>query len=79
MSDDILKLVPKASVTVLETITSLPIAVERVLAGAADANLVTCHIVGEDAEGNFYFASTTSDGPNVLWDLEVAKQRLLNA
>ena len=36
-------------------------------------------IMGWDKEGELYFASTFSDGGNVLWIMEKSKQALLNA
>lgn len=65
------------NVTVLETVTSHNLPVERVLAGAAAANLSNVIIVGYDADGEFYFASSNPDGPSCLWDLEMAKKKLL--
>jgi len=34
-------------------------------------------IIGFDKEGDFYFASNKSDGPTVLWWLELAKTKLI--
>lgn len=36
-------------------------------------------VVGWQSDGDFYFASSEADGPSVLWDLEFAKKRLLDA
>jgi hypothetical protein len=71
---DHLKLAP--NVTVMSTVTCLDLDAERVLAGAAGqlAHVVVC---GFDHEGQFYFASNKSDGPECLWVLEQAKLKLL--
>ena len=66
------------NVTVLPVITKLPIPVERVIDGARDATLQSVTVIGETPDGKFYFASSIPDGPNVLWALEQAKNRLLN-
>lgn len=34
-------------------------------------------VIGYDADGEFYFASSVADGPEVLWRLEQAKLALL--
>ena len=34
-------------------------------------------VVGYEADGSFYFASTRANGPDVLWLLKQAEQRLL--
>jgi len=34
-------------------------------------------IVGYEADGSLYFASTRANGPDVLWLLKQAEQRLL--
>lgn len=65
------------NVTVLDLITSHDLPVERVLDAAQAANLTNVTVVGYDANGDFYFASTIADGPNVLWDLEKAKHALM--
>lgn len=36
-------------------------------------------VIGWEPDGSFYFASSEADGPSVLWDLEFAKKRLLDA
>lgn len=65
------------NVVVLETVTTISLPVERVIAGATAANLTSVIVVGYDEAGEFYFASSAPDGPNVLWDLEMAKKKLL--
>jgi len=66
-----------AEIIELDNITSLDIPAERVLRKAADANLQAAIVIGYDADGGEYFASSISDGPEVLWALERAKLRLL--
>jgi hypothetical protein len=68
-----------APVTVLPVITTLDINVERVLNAALDAKLGQVVIIGRDADGDFYFASSKSDGGDVLWDLETARLKLMGA
>lgn len=57
-------------------VTSLPIPVERILAKASDADLEMVVVIGWDKEGEPYFASSVSGGPEVLWLLELTKNRL---
>lgn len=68
-----------AEVTTLPVITTLDLNVERVLNAALDANLDQVIILGRDADGEFYFASTKSDGGTVLWELETARLKLMGA
>ena len=44
---------------------------------AAVGRLKDVVIVGYEANGDFYFASSQADGPEVLWLLKQAEQRLL--
>lgn len=77
MSDESkLKLAP---VTILPVITSLDLDVERVLNGAVAANMQRVLVIGVDAAGDFYFASSKSDGGSVLWDMEKARLKLMGA
>lgn len=66
-----------SNVVPLECVTSLDISAERVLTAALDSSLQSCMIIGWDAEGELYFASSKSDGGEVLWWMEKAKQKLL--
>jgi len=66
-----------AEIVRLETLTSLDIDVGLVLDGAKNANLSAVIIIGEDEDGDFYFASNKSDGGDALWLLEKAKHKLL--
>lgn len=58
-------------------ITKLPIPVERVLQAAMEKGLTEVIIIGYDAEGQEYFASSEPSGPEALWSLERAKFKLL--
>ena len=61
----------------LDTLTSLDIPPDRVLLSAVGALKSVC-IVGRDKDGNLYVASSIADGPELLWDLQKATQKLLN-
>lgn len=50
---------------------------KRVLAAAERAELNEVVVIGFDADGEFYFASSQADGGDVLWLLEMAKKKLL--
>lgn len=62
----------------LDVITTVPLPAERVLRRAGEADLETAVIVGWTKDGEFYFASTHSDGGEVIYLLERAKLELLN-
>jgi len=49
---------------------------DAVLTGAV-GKLTEVVIVGYEADGSLYFASTGTHGPDVLWLLKQAEQRLL--
>ena len=66
-----------SNVIPLGCITKLDIPVDRVLEEAKE-KLDTCILIGYDKWGDLYFASTVSDGGDVLWLLEKAKQALMN-
>lgn len=70
-----MKLIDK--VTVLPVITTLDLDVERVLQAAIDAKPKHVWVIGEDAEGGLYFASSVSDGGDALWWMEKAKKALM--
>ena len=70
-----MKLIDK--VTALPVITTLDIDVERVLQAAIDAKMQRVLIVGLDADGEPYFASSYADGGTALWDMEKAKRALM--
>ena len=56
-------------------ITRLDIQADTVLREAI-GNLESVVIAGYDKDGNFYAASSKADGGDVLWLLELCKQRL---
>lgn len=68
-----------AEVTVLPVVTSLDVDVQRVAQAAVDAELERVIIIGRTADGEFYFASSKSDGGEVLWELETARLKLMGA
>ena len=61
----------------LPCVTTLDISPERVLNAAAKAELAYVVVIGEEADGTEYFASSKSNGPECLWALERAKFKLL--
>lgn len=66
-----------AEILHFDGVTSLDISADRVLDVAKAAEMQSVIIIGYDADGEEYFASSISDGPEVLWALERAKMRLL--
>ena len=58
-------------------VTRLDIPPERVLDGAKDKCPDGVVVLGFDADGDFYFASSIADGGTVIWLLELAKKKLL--
>ncbi len=62
---------------ILDTVTSLPIPVERVL-NAAKRCPKDIVVIGWDENDDLYCASSTSDNREVLWLLEMAKQQVLS-
>lgn len=67
------------NVTVLQTVTTLDVPCERILTAALDSTLQGVVVMGYDAEGQIYFASSYADGGDVLWLMEKCKTLLLNA
>lgn len=66
-----------AEILHFDGVTSLDISADRVLEAAKAAEMQAVIIIGYDADGGEYFASSISDGPEVLWALERAKMRLM--
>jgi len=60
----------------LPVVTRLDIPVKRVLKAAKGAKLQAAVVIGYDAEGEFYFASSYAGGPDVLWLLDRARRAL---
>ena len=58
-------------------VTRLDIPAERVIEKAGLAGLTNVVIMGYDADGDEYFASSYASGPDVLWLLERLKLQLL--
>jgi hypothetical protein len=58
-------------------ITTLPIAVDKVLNAAKEAKLESVFVIGRDPDGNFYTAASEADGGHNLILLEFAKRNLL--
>lgn len=69
MSED--NVVPWGGITKLDTDPA------RILDAAAAAGLQRVVIIGYDAEGGEYFASSYADGAQVIWHLERAKFKLM--
>lgn len=59
-------------------VTSLDIDPDRVLTKAV-GKMQGVVVLGYDQDGDFYFASSFSDGGDVVWLFEVAKKKLLEA
>jgi hypothetical protein len=70
-----MKLIEK--VTVLPVITTLDLDVERVLQAAIDAKPRHVWVIGENADGKLYFASSCASGADALWWMEKAKRALM--
>lgn len=66
-----------ADVVNLETVTTLDLPPNRILEAAKDKGLQMAIVIGLDADGDFYFASSDPDGGNVLWQLEMARVKLI--
>ena len=58
-------------------ITRLDTDPSQVLQGAMDAGLTEVVIIGIDADGDEFFASSQADGAAVGWHLDRAKWRLM--
>lgn len=59
-------------------VTKLDLPIEQILERAKDANLETVVVMGWDKDGSPFFASSTPDGGDVLWLMEMTKKRLLD-
>lgn len=66
----------KDNVVLFGGVTKLDLPADRVLDNAPK-DLQDVTIIGYDADGDFYFASSIANGPEVLWRLEQAKLALL--
>lgn len=65
------------NVVVLPVVTRLDCPPDRILDAAKEAKLTEATVIGYDENGDFYFASSKANGPEVLWALEQAKKALL--
>ena len=65
-------------VVILNTITKLDIPPERILDAAKKADLESVVILGYTKEGKYYGASSLADGGDVLWLMEITRDKLLN-
>lgn len=63
----------------LGMVTTLDVPVDRVLGKVPVAELSRVLVIGQRNDGELYFAASYSDGGTVLWDMEVAKRRLMDA
>jgi len=64
-------------VTKLRTTTFLDLPAKAVLEGAID-RITRVVVMGYDKEGDYYFASSIAEGPDILWLLEQYKKRILS-
>ena len=62
----------------LDVVTRLDIPSDKILKKAI-GNVNDVIIIGWNEEGELYFASSKANGGDVLWLLELAKKRLLEA
>lgn len=76
MTDDIEDEDPE-NVVRLGAATKLPLPANRILKGAYNKMDVVA-VIGWDKEGHFYFASSESNGAEILMMLELAKRRLMD-
>jgi hypothetical protein len=58
-------------------ITKLDLPAERIIGGAAKANLDAVVIIGFDGDGDFFFSANKADGGEVLWLMELARKKLM--
>lgn len=58
-------------------ITKLDLPTDQIIGAAQEAGLRCVVVLGYDADGAEYFASSIADGADVLWLLERLKQQLL--
>lgn len=65
------------NVVTLGVVTSLDLDPTHVLGGALEKGLQSVVILGYDADGDEFFASSISAGPEILWLMEMLRKRLL--
>lgn len=66
-----------SNVTEFPGVSRNPTPVPKILASAAGQRLQSVVVVGQREDGTLYFASSDSDGPGVLWLMELAKWELM--
>lgn len=67
-----------SNVTPFSGITRLAIPSDRVLSASIAEKVEDVIVIGRRADGSLYFASSSPDGGDVLWLMELAKLALLN-
>lgn len=66
-----------AEIIDLQVVTTLDIPAERCIERARGADLEEVVIVGFDKDGELFFSANKADAGAVIWQLEMAKHRLL--
>ena len=61
----------------LRMATKIDLPPERIIERAAEAGLTEVVVVGFNGEGDLFFAASKADAGDVLYQLEMAKYRLL--
>lgn len=59
--------------------SSTDVPVPKVLRWATEALCSEVIVIGYDKNGDFYFASSKANGPDVLWLLKLAERKLMRA
>lgn len=67
------------NVVILPGVTNQDIPPERVLRAALEEELTGVLVIGCDAEGNEYFASSLADGGEITWLLRRTEHKLMRA
>ena len=67
------------NVVELDCVSSIDVPPDRILKRAQYANLTDVVVIGYDDDGQFFFASSTPEGPQVLWLMELTRTRLVQA
>lgn len=65
------------NVVPLNCITTLDSPPEKILSAAIDHDLETVLVIGRTKDGDLYFASSSADGGDALWMMELAKKALM--
>lgn len=68
-----------ADILEFDGVTTLDIPPSRILAKAAGAGLTDVVVIGWNADGKLYFASSGADAAEVNWLLDNAKHELIEA